>query len=60
MLNLLFYVRGAGLMYNPHMQVTTIIMAPGNRMVRLGLGQNDGRWFARLDLWWVGFRLTAS
>lgn len=35
-------------------------MTQGNRMVRLGFGQHDGRWFARLDLWWVGYRLTGS
>lgn len=42
------------------MKVERIEMKPGNRMVRLGFGQHDGRWFARLDLWRVGFRLTKS
>lgn len=40
------------------MSVTKVVMEPGERMVRLGAGQNKGRWFARIDLWWVGFRLT--
>lgn len=40
--------------------ITVIHMDPPNRMVRLGFGQHDGRWFARIDLWWVGFRLTAK
>ena len=38
--------------------ITRIDMKPGERMLRIGLGQNKGRWFARLDLWWVGWRLT--
>lgn len=35
-----------------------IEMKPGNRMVRLGFGQNVGNWFVRLDLWKYGFRIT--
>jgi len=31
-------------------------MSEGNRMVRFGFGQNEGRWFIRLDLWHYGFR----
>lgn len=27
-----------------------------NRMLRVGFGKNEGRWFIRLDLWWYGFR----
>lgn len=38
--------------------ITKLHMDKGNRMLRLGCGQNEGRWFVRLDLWWVGFRLT--
>lgn len=29
-----------------------------NRMLRFGFGKNNGKWFIRLDLWCVGFRLT--
>jgi hypothetical protein len=29
-----------------------------NRMLRLGFGKHDGKWFARLDLWFAGFRIT--
>ena len=29
-----------------------------NRMLRLGIGKNNGVWFARADLWCVGFRIT--
>jgi len=37
-----------------------IKMDPPNRMVRIGFGKNNGRWFARVDLWFVGFRLTGK
>lgn len=40
------------------MKLTTITMEPNNRMVRLGVGKHDGKWFARIDLWFIGFRLT--
>lgn len=29
-----------------------------NRMVRLGFGKHEGKWFARIDLWSVAWRLT--
>lgn len=41
------------------MQVDKIEMTPGDRMVRIGGGQNKGRGFFRIDLWWIGFRFTA-
>jgi hypothetical protein len=31
-----------------------------NRMLRFGFGKHDGRWFARIDLWWAGFRLCRN
>ncbi len=37
---------------------TMITLTDGNRMVRAGFGQNEGYWFVRVDLWWVGFRLA--
>lgn len=39
--------------------IEKVVMLRGNRMVRLGFGQNSGRWFFRVDLWWIGFRITA-
>jgi hypothetical protein len=27
-----------------------------NRMLRIGFGKHDGKWFMRVDLWWKGFR----
>lgn len=38
--------------------ISKIQLDKPNRMIRFGLGLNNGRWFARLDLWAVGFRLT--
>ena len=35
-----------------------IRMQPGDRMVRIGFGQHTGRWFARIDLWWFGVRVS--
>jgi hypothetical protein len=40
------------------MTVTTIPLDSANRMLRIGLGKNDGNWFARVDLWCVGIRIT--
>jgi hypothetical protein len=42
------------------MKVTRIDMEQGNRMIRIGLGQHDGKWFARIDLWYAGFRITGK
>lgn len=38
--------------------ISKVQMSKGNRMLRIGFGQNEGRWFARIDLWWFGIRLT--
>lgn len=35
-----------------------IPMSPGNRMIRFGCGQHEGRWFLRLDLWFFGIRIV--
>lgn len=40
--------------------LTTISLDKQNRMLRIGFGKHDGRWFARVDLWFYGFRLTRS
>lgn len=40
------------------MKVTKIELDKGNRMIRVGFGQNAYKWFVRVDLWFVGFRLT--
>jgi hypothetical protein len=38
--------------------ITRLPLDAKNRMLRVGFGLHGGRWFFRLDLWWVGFRLT--
>lgn len=38
--------------------VTKVENAPGNEMIRLGSGRNQYRWYIRLDLWSVGYRLA--
>ena len=40
------------------MKITKIKLDDKNRMLRAGLGLNEGRFFARIDLWCVGFRLS--
>lgn len=38
--------------------ITRISLDKSNRMLRVGVGKNNGKWFARIDLWWKGWRLT--
>jgi hypothetical protein len=40
------------------MKLTKIDLDKDNRMLRVGFGKNEGRWFARVDLWFVGFRIA--
>ena len=40
------------------MTLTKIDLNRENRMLRIGFGKNEGKWFARVDLWCVGFRIT--
>lgn len=37
---------------------TSIPLGVKDRMLRFGFGKNKGRWFVRLDLWSVGFRIA--
>lgn len=37
-----------------------LVLEKGDRMVRIGAGQNKGRWFFRVDLWAVGFRVRKN
>lgn len=36
--------------------MTVIPLDRDNRMARIGFGEHDGRWFARIDLWFFGVR----
>lgn len=38
--------------------ISKITLLKGSRMIRFGFGQNEGRWFVRIDLWSIGFRLA--
>lgn len=41
------------------LHVEKIPLDVNNRMFRpIGIGKNEGRWFVRTDLWFVGFRVT--
>ena len=40
------------------MKLTKINLDQNNRMLRIGFGQNEGRWFARIDLWYIGIRIS--
>lgn len=41
-----------------NLKFTKIPLDPKNRMIRAGVGKHDGTWFARIDLWCVGFRVS--
>lgn len=38
--------------------INKIKLDKNNRMLRIGFGKNKGNWFGRIDLWFVGFRIT--
>ena len=38
--------------------ITKIDLDADNRMLRIGIGKHKGKWFARIDLWWLGLRLS--
>lgn len=40
------------------MKLTKINLGVNNRMLRVGFGKHDGKWFFRVDLWFVGWRLS--
>jgi hypothetical protein len=40
------------------MRLTRIPLDTNNRMFRIGFGKHDGRWFARIDVWFFGIRIT--
>lgn len=40
------------------MKITKLNLDKDNRMLRFGFGKHDVKWFIRLDLWYVGFRIN--
>ena len=41
-----------------HPSLKIIKLDKQNRMLRNGFGLHNGRFFARIDLWWIGIRFT--
>jgi len=35
-----------------------LILIKTNRSVRIGFGRHEGIWYVRIDLWFVGYRLS--
>jgi hypothetical protein len=40
------------------MKLTKIQLDRDNRMIRAGFGKNNGNWFVRIDLWFIGIRVS--
>ena len=40
------------------MKITKSPLDKKNRMIRVGFGLHDDKWFLRVDLWFIGFRLS--
>jgi hypothetical protein len=40
------------------MTVTKLSLDKDNRMLRAGFGKNNGNWFFRIDVWYIGLRIT--
>lgn len=40
------------------MKIEKIKLDKNNRMLRIGFGKHDGKFFFRIDLWIKGFRIT--
>ncbi len=38
--------------------MTRIPLDKHNRMLRIGFGKNEGNWFLRIDLWYIGYRFN--
>ena len=38
--------------------ITKILLDKSNRMLRIGFGKNENKWFFRIDLWFVGYRIS--
>lgn len=38
------------------MNIDKIKLDKNNRMLRIGFGKHDGKFFFRIDLWYIGYR----
>ena len=45
-------------MFTTGWKVTKLSLDIANRMLRIGVGKHEGKWFFRVDLWSVGYRIT--
>lgn len=41
-----------------NVETSFIPMDSSNRKARIGIGKNDGKWYFRIDAWWVGYRIN--
>jgi hypothetical protein len=37
--------------------IEKINLDSNNRMLRIGFGKNNGKWFFRIDVWFFGIRI---
>ena len=37
--------------------IDVIQLDKNNHMLRIGFGKHEGKWFFRIDLWFIGYRL---
>ena len=42
------------------MKFTKLELDNNNRMLRIGFGKHGGKWFARVDMWYFGIRITGN
>jgi len=42
------------------MKLTKLELDSNNRMLRIGFGKHGGKWFARVDMWYFGIRITGN
>ena len=42
------------------MKFAMVRMSKDNRKLRIGFGKREGSWFFRVDLWFVGFRVSQN
>ena len=40
--------------------MTKIPLDKANRMLRIGFGKHEGKWFFRVDLWWIVYRFKKT
>jgi len=41
-----------------NMKIDKIKLDKNNRMLRIGFGKHEGKYFFRIDLWRIGYRIS--